>query len=154
MSERNEERPDDDIARALDAAQRAAPADDASLARARAKLMRRIANDSVPHHTAVHANDGKWHALLPGIQRKVLFEQDGVMSYLLKFAPGAVLPAHRHPIDEECVVIEGVLRIGELVMPPGSYHRVRRDVMDADSSSEEGAIIFLRGASPRADQLL
>src|SRR5207248_3144650 len=111
-------------------------------------------NDSVRHHTALHADAGQWHPLLPGIQRKVLHEQDGVMSYLLKFAPGAVLPAHRHPVDEECVVVEGILKIGELVLPPGSYHRVRRDVLDADSTSDEGAIVFLRGATPKAEQLV
>jgi len=31
---------------------------------------------------------------------------------------------------------------------------VPKDVLDADSTSDEGAIIFLRGAVPQADQLL
>jgi anti-sigma factor ChrR (cupin superfamily) len=146
---------DDDVLQAITAAQRPlADADEASLDRVRARLMKRIAADSVPHHTAIHAGEGRWHALLPGIERKVLHESDGVMSYLLKFAPGAVLPAHRHPIDEECVVISGVLRIGSLVLPAGSYHRVRKDVLDADSTSDDGAIIFLRGAVPKAEQLV
>ncbi|MBI5275999.1 MAG: cupin domain-containing protein [Burkholderiales bacterium] len=146
---------DDDIVRAITAAQRPlSEADDASLGRVRARLMKRIAADSVQHHTSIHADDGNWHALLPGIERKVLHEEGGVMSYLLKFAPGAVLPAHRHPVDEECVVVSGVLRIGPLVLPAGSYHRVRKDVLDADSTSDEGAVIFLRGATPRAEQLV
>jgi anti-sigma factor ChrR (cupin superfamily) len=144
---------DDDIAQALSAAH--APTDDAAaLERVRARLMKRIAADSVPHHLTLHADDGQWHRLLPGIERKVLFEQGGVMSYLLRFAPGAVLPAHRHPVDEECVVLQGTLRIGPLVLPAGSYHRVPRDVLDADSTSDEGAIIFLRGAAPHAEQLV
>lgn len=152
----NDDRPglDDDIARALAEAQRPGDADDAAIERVRSRLMKRVAADSVPHHVAIHADHGRWHPLLPGIERKVLHEADCVMSYLLKFAPGAVLPAHRHPLDEECVVIEGTLRIGPLVLPPGSYHRVAKDVLDADSSSDEGAIIFLRGAVPRADQLV
>ena len=145
---------DDDVAQALTAAQRAGDADEAAIGRVRAKLMKRIAQDSVEHHTAIHADDGRWHPLLPGIERKVLHEDQGVMSYLLKFAPGAVLPAHRHPVDEECVVISGVLRIGPLVLPAGSYHRVRNGVLDADSTSDEGAVIFLRGAVPKAEQLV
>ena len=116
--------------------------------------MKQVAADSVAHHLAIHADEGRWHALLPGIERKVLHEADGVMAYLLKFAPGAVLPAHRHPLDEECVVVAGTLRIGPLVLPAGSYHRVPKDVLDADSSSDEGALIFLRGAVPRAEQLI
>lgn len=144
---------DDDIAQALAAAH--VPADDdAALERVRTRLMKRIAADSVPHHLTLHADEGQWHSLLPGIERKILFEQGGVMSYLLRFAPGAVLPAHRHPVDEECVVLQGALRIGSLVLPAGSYHRVPKDVLDADSTSDEGAVIFLRGATPQADQLV
>lgn len=142
------------IAQALTAAQRACAGEDPAIGRVRSRLMKRIAQDSVGHHVAVHAAQGAWHPLLPGIERKVLFEAAGVMSYLLKFAPGAVLPAHRHPMDEECVVISGTLRIGELVLPAGSYHRVRKDVLDADSTSDDGAVIFLRGAVPEAGQLV
>ena len=145
---------DEDIAQALDAVQRPAGADDPALERVRAKLMKRVAADSVGHHVAIHAGEGSWHKLLPGIERKVLFESDGVMSYLLKFAPGAVLPAHRHPVDEECVVVSGVLRIGGMALPAGSYHRVRKDVLDADSTCDEETVIFLRGAIPSAEQLV
>ena len=146
---------DPGIADALNAAQRPADGSDAAaVSRVRSRLMQRIAADSVPFHTTVPADAGTWHSFLPGIQRKVLHESDGVMSYLLKFAPGAVLPAHRHPVDEECVVLEGKLRIGDMVLPPGSFHRVARDVLDADSTSDEGAVIYLRGASPRAEHLV
>ncbi|MEZ0307976.1 MAG: cupin domain-containing protein [Ramlibacter sp.] len=146
---------DPDIAAALTAAQR--PDDDGdagALERVRSRLMQRIAADSVQHHVAIAGGDAGWHRFLPGIERKVLHEADGVMSYLLKFAPGAVLPAHRHPVDEECVVIEGRLRIGSLELGPGGFHRVRHDVLDADSTSEGGCVIYLRGATPKAEHLL
>jgi hypothetical protein len=139
---------------ALGRAQQPHDAPGGTLERVRAQLIKRIAAASVPHHLAVHADEGGWRALLPGIERKVLHEEAGVMSYLLRFAPGAVLPAHRHPVDEECVVLSGVLRIGPLVLPAGSYHRVRAGVLDADSTSDEGAVIFLRGATPHASQLV
>jgi hypothetical protein len=70
------------------------------------------------------------------------------------FAPGAVLPAHRDAIDEECVVLEGRLRIGALELGPGGFHMVHKDVLDADSISDEGAIVYLRGASPKAEHLV
>jgi anti-sigma factor ChrR (cupin superfamily) len=154
MAEQDDDRLDDALARELSAAQRPAPADDEAIARVRKRLMQRIGNDSTPHHIAIPADSDGWHRFLPGIERKVLHEEAGVMSYLLKFAPGAVLPAHKHPVDEECVVISGTLRIGPLVLPAGSYHRVRRDVLDADSTTDEGTVIFLRGATPRADHLV
>jgi anti-sigma factor ChrR (cupin superfamily) len=146
---------DADIVDALIAAQRPDDAADAAaLQRVRSRLMKLVAADSTSHHVAIAAQAGSWHRFLPGIERKVLQEREGVMSYLLKFAPGAVLPAHRHPHDEECVVLEGTLRIGDLVLGPGGFHSVRRDVLDADSTTEEGCLIYLRGASPRAEHLV
>ena len=146
---------DPDIVDALNAAQR--PDDDvdaAALRRVRSRLMRAIAAEAVTQHVTVKTEAGSWHAFLPGIQRKVLHEQQETMSYLLKFAPGAVLPAHRHPIDEECIVLEGTLRIGELALDAGGFHLARRGLPHADITSDLGAIIYLRGASPKAEHLV
>ena len=146
---------DPDIAQALTAAQQPdEPADARAVQRVRSHLMQRIAAESTPHHLAIAADAGRWHPLLPGIQRKVLHEEEGVMSYLLKFGPGAVLPAHRHPIDEECVVLEGTIRVGTLVLGPGGFHRVRAGVLDADTTTDEGCVIYLRGATPKAEHLV
>jgi len=146
---------DPDIIEALTTAQRPGDGGDAAaLQRVGSRLMKRIAEDSTSHHIAIPAAGGSWRNFLPGIDRKVLHERDGVMSYLLKFAPGAVLPAHRHPQDEECVVLEGTLRIGELVLGPGGFHMVRQGVLDADSTTDEGCVIYLRGASPKAEHLV
>lgn len=145
---------DDDILQALGANQAPDPDSTGAVDRVRTRLMQRIAADSTQHHVFIAPGEGRWHRLLPGIERKVLQESDGVMSYLLRFAPGAVLPAHRHPVDEECIVIEGTLRIGDRLLPAGSFHMVRAHVLDADSSSDGGALIYLRGATPQPEQLL
>lgn len=150
---RNDPLLDPDVAQALMQAQR--PDEDAAaLQRARSRVMKRIAEDSIALHVAIPADAGSWHGFLPGIQRKVLHEQEGVMSYLLKFAPGAVLPAHRHPHDEECVVLEGTVRIGSLRLGPGGFHMVRQGVLDADTTTDEGCVIYLRGASPKAEHIV
>src|SRR4051794_8966372 len=108
---------DRDIVDALGEALRPSEMEDkAVLQRVRSRLMKRIADDSVGQHLTVPSGADGWQRLLPGIQRKVLHQDAEVMSYLLKFAPGAVLPAHRHPMDEECVVLEGTLRIGDMVL--------------------------------------
>lgn len=146
---------DADIVQALTAAQQPGDGGDAAaLQRVRSRLMKRIAADSAPLHVTIAADAGSWQPFLPGIARKVLHEEGGVMSYLLKFAPGGVLPAHRHPMDEECVVLQGRLRIGDLVLGPGGFHRARSDVPHSDIVSDEGCVIYLRGASPRAEHLV
>jgi quercetin dioxygenase-like cupin family protein len=106
-------------------------------------------------HLTVHAADGQWQPFGHGVQIKVLNEQNGVMSYLLKLAPGATVAAHRHPHDEECVVLEGTLMIGRsLMVSAGGFHMARRGALHDLLSSEHGATIFLRGAAPEAAHLL
>lgn len=146
---------DDDIVLALTSVQTDEAAPPKLLERVRHKLMARIAQDATPRHLTVPAADDGWHKFLPGIERKVLQQGEGLMSYLLRLAPGAVLPAHRHPVDEECIVISGVLRIGtELELAAGGFHMGRKDIPHAAITSDVGAVIYLRGAEPAAELLL
>jgi len=129
----------------------------ASPAQARAirrRLLERVA-DTADSHLTVPAGAAGWQAFGDGVQIKVLHENRGILSYLLKLAPGARLDAHRHPADEECVVLEGRLKVGSrLEVGPGGYHLARAGSLHAGISTDTGAIIFLRGAEPHADQLL
>jgi len=78
-----------------------------------------------------------------GIGIKVLYEdkEQGEMTCLLKWAPGARLPMHKHPEIEQSYVIEGsfsdhdgIARAGQYVWrKPGSFH---------ETCSEEGATIL------------
>jgi quercetin dioxygenase-like cupin family protein len=120
----------------------------------RRRLMERVA-DADTSHVTIDAADGQWQPFLDGVQIKVLQKNAGAMSYLLKLEPGASLPAHRHPADEECIVVEGTVRVGTQVeVGPGGYHLAHRGALHPTISSETGATIFLRGAVPEAEQLL
>lgn len=120
----------------------------------RRRLMERIA-DADPSHLTIDAADGPWQPWLEGVALKVLREDGGVMSYLLRLEPGASLPPHRHPQDEECVVLEGRLRVGTSVeIGPGSYHLAPAGALHATIGTATGATIFLRGAVPQADHVL
>ncbi len=120
----------------------------------RRRLMERVADADTSHHT-IDADEGGWQPFLDGVSIKVLHESDGVLSYLLRLAPGATLPPHRHPQDEECVVLEGRLRVGtKIEIGPGGYHLAHRGALHATIGTPTGATIFLRGAIPEADQLL
>ncbi len=127
-----------------------APAD-AALKR---RILRDIAADATGRHLTVAADAGAWTPFGPGLQRKVLHERDGVVSYLVRLAAGASLPPHRHPMDEECVVLEGEVTIGPLRIAAGGYHLGRQDLPHDRLHSEHGALIFLRGAAPGPEVII
>ena len=136
------------------AAAPAAPAPAAAAARIKHRLFERIA-DQETRLLTVQAVDDHWQPFQHGVAIKVLHEADGLMSYLLRLAPGAVLPAHRHPVDEHCIVLEGSLRIGaELVVPAGGFHLAPRGALHSAITSDGGATIFLRGAAPEIELMI
>jgi quercetin dioxygenase-like cupin family protein len=143
---------DDDVVETIGAAHAPELASQRLVNRVRSKVMRSIAEMSLDKHSTVFAQENTWHAFLDKVEFKLLNEVDGIASYLLRLQPGAVLPAHHHPVDEECVVLEGDLRIGEkLVLNAGDFHLARKDIPHAEITTTNGALIFLRGAMPTPD---
>lgn len=145
---------DADVMAELAANQAADALAPAVAARIKHRVLDRIARAETSHVT-LHAADNHWQTFKQGVAIKVLNEADGIMSYLLRLEPGAVVDAHRHPIDEECVVLEGVVRIGDdLVVHAGGFHLAHKDTLHAPITSELGATVFLRGASPHVADLV
>ncbi len=80
----------------------------------------------------------------PGVMwKKLRFDSEsGESAVLLRFEPGARYGAHRHPLGEQYLVLEGVLEDGAgrwgagsfVRHPPGSLHT---------PSSKEGCLVFV-----------
>lgn len=145
---------DADIADQLHDALVPEPMDAELAARVKRRVLQRIAEEQRPQHLTVHAHEGVWQPFGPGVQLKVLYTAGNVWSYLLKLEPGAQLPTHRHPVDEECVVLEGLVQVGDLRVAAGGFHLGRKDVLHAPITAIDGALLFLRGARPEADLLV
>lgn len=98
----------------------------------------------------IRPEHGEWERFSPRIKIKVLRrEADGSsMSYLLKLEPGAFLVPHHHHIDEECVVLEGEVTIGDELVGAGTYHLAPRGMVHQAIRSEHGAVLFIRGKEP------
>ena len=101
----------------------------------------------------VRANEGDWKTFLPNVSIKVLRRERDTLTYLLKLEPGAALLPHVHPQDEECIVLSGEARIGDLVVRAGDYHCAYAGKPHGVIRSEQGAVLFLRGAVPAANQV-
>lgn len=112
----------------------------------RARILERAAADRrQAAHLTIHGSEGEWIRLLPGVHIKVLREGEENRSYLLRMAPGTRLPAHQHSADEECMVLEGEVWLGEVHAHAGDYHLARRGVPHGEVRSDTGCLLFLRG---------
>jgi len=141
------------VAKLLDAAQPdpAHPLDAIDAATIRERVFKRIR--STRDLTTIQAAEGEWAPFSPKVSIKVLRRDVDTQSYLLRLEPGAVLLPHVHDHDEECMVLEGEVRIGDLVVRQGAYHLAPRGVVHEPIVSEGGALLFLRGAIPAASQV-
>ena len=141
---------DADLLAEFDAAHVAEAVPQDVAARIKLKLFQRIAAAD-KHLVAIPADADTWKPFLPGVSIKVLRRHGDMMSYLLRVAPGAVIPAHRHPYEEECVVLEGSLHIGDVRLSAGGFLLVHEGVLHDELVAEEnGATLYLRGARPHA----
>jgi len=118
------------------------------------RLLERVA-DADESHLTIAADSGDWKPFTPGLAVEVLHEQGGVLSYLLRLHPGACLLPHRHLIDEECIVIQGRLRVDtHTEIGPGDYHLAHRGALHPSIVALEGETVFVRGAVPEARDVL
>jgi anti-sigma factor ChrR (cupin superfamily) len=82
-----------------------------------------------------------WTERRPGVFWKVLWEEGDHKALLVRYAPGAAIPRHRHVGDEQVFVLEGSVSddtgtctAGNYVRrPPGCVHSVR---------SNDGALVL------------
>jgi quercetin dioxygenase-like cupin family protein len=104
------------------------------------------ASSEHPGSRFVHQHQGTWHAVLPGVELKLLRDEGLERSYLLRLAPGASIPPHHHPVDEESFVLEGEITIEGVVCRAGDYHFAPRGGMHRAVTSATGGVMLVRGA--------
>jgi mannose-6-phosphate isomerase-like protein (cupin superfamily) len=109
-----------------------------------------LALGASPGPITLRAAEGVWVHLTPKVEVKLLRADGDSRSFLLRLQPGAVLPPHEHPVEEECLCLEGEVRFGDLVVRAGDYHLAPRGVPHGVVRSRTGALLYLRGANPPA----
>jgi hypothetical protein len=86
-----------------------------------------------------------WGEVAPGISCKLLandLDRD-IASMLVRLAPGAEYPPHRHAGVEELHLLDGELWINERKLYPGDYNRAEPGTADARVWSETGCTCVL-----------
>lgn len=107
------------------------------------------ANDNLAGSRTVRASEGKWEALCPGIERKVLWfdREKKRITFLIRAQPGAEFPAHQHDDDEEAYVLSGDLSFDDLVLGAGDYHLARPGVSHPVGRTKGGCMLLVTAAA-------
>jgi anti-sigma factor ChrR (cupin superfamily) len=94
----------------------------------------------------VHKNEGEWIKIKAKVSIKPLSldRAAGTRSFLMRLDAGAQWPAHEHSMDEECIVLQGGVSIGDLTITQGDYHLAPKGVRHEEFTSKQGALLFLR----------
>lgn len=91
----------------------------------------------------------EWVEAAPGISCKLLAtdSEKHRVGMLVRLAPGAEYPPHRHASFEELHLLHGELMIGERTLYPGDYNRAEAGTVDQRVWSETGGTCVLTTSS-------
>jgi quercetin dioxygenase-like cupin family protein len=97
-----------------------------------------------PFHT-VFAREDSWERVAEGVEQKILWRDDDVISRLVRLAAGGRLPAHVHDGEEECIMLSGDAFFGDLLVQAGDFHLAPPGSEHGVTTTDGGALAFLRG---------
>ena len=95
----------------------------------------------------VQGGQGEWLRLTQGVEFRVLRQDGDSCAYMLRMEAGARLPPHKHPQDEECLVLEGDATINGVLCRVGDYHLAPQGSPHQWLTTEKGCLMFVRGAA-------
>ena len=99
-----------------------------------------------PGFDYVLSGDGLWQdAPFSGVKYQVLHydKQAGLLTQLVRLAPGAKFPPHRHGAAEQCLVLEGHVSIGNLHLGKGDFNLAQPGTDHAEMTTAEGCLLLL-----------
>lgn len=116
--------------------------------------MRELLGGLLPYQGAASqsifaADASRWVDVVPGVMRADLWNDRSTVSRFYRLEPGAELPAHDHSGDEECMMIDGEVFLGDILLCRGDYHIASAGSRHGMVSSDVGALLFVR--CPSAD---
>ena len=99
-----------------------------------------------------------WHEIQPGVQRRILAHDLGVMMVLYRIAPGSRFALHTHPHVQSGTVLEGggQFQVGTQTwtLRPGSAYTVPPNVPHELRSDPKTPTVVLDVFTPRREEFL
>jgi quercetin dioxygenase-like cupin family protein len=94
----------------------------------------------------VATSDEGWLPFSPGVQVKLLAGSDEATSMLARFQPGARVVRHSHGLPEDCVMVQGDLYLGDLLLREGEYQLAPAGSWHDGVLSDHGSVLYFHGA--------
>jgi hypothetical protein len=88
----------------------------------------------------------RWRDGFEGVQTLALWGTPQIVSMLVRFAPGAGVPDHRHAVHEDCLMLEGSMFLGDILLRAGDYQLAPAGGGHFGEMSDLGGTFFFHGA--------
>jgi anti-sigma factor ChrR (cupin superfamily) len=93
------------------------------------------------------ARQAQWESFAPGIQRRVLWRAGDACAYIARAQLGAAVPPHGHGHDEECLMLEGELFAGDVLLCQGELQLAPAGLHHGMVQAASDCLVYLRGDS-------
>jgi quercetin dioxygenase-like cupin family protein len=90
--------------------------------------------------------DRRWFRTAPGVEVLRLAGDARVVSMLVRFDAGASVPDHGHDLDEDCLVLDGEMFLGDILLRAGDYQLAPAGGTHWGEMSDVGCVFFFHGA--------
>ncbi len=87
----------------------------------------------------------QWENFAPGIRRRMLWQAGNACAYVARAQLGAAVPAHGHRNDEECLMIEGELFTGDILIREGEFQLAPAGFKHGLVQAATASLVYLRG---------
>jgi hypothetical protein len=109
-------------------------------------------NEPSPAGTS-RERQAQWENFAPGIRRRLLWQAGNACAYLARAQPGSAVPAHGHRNDEECLMIEGELFTGDILIREHEFQLAPAGLTHGLVQAATAAVVYLRGDAELAIEL-
>jgi anti-sigma factor ChrR (cupin superfamily) len=103
-----------------------------------------------PSTFTIRAAEMRWVSVGPGVEVKVLRmdPERNDQTVLIRMQPGSVVVGHRHTQEEECLILEGEVTIGDYRLSAGDMHVARPGAVHEPIRAPSGALLLIRSEMP------
>ena len=118
--------------------------------RMRERILRRVREPAPENTYTVRVAEGEWVRTSPTSEVKLVRRDWSTnnQSMLVRLAPGAEIVTHSHTQEEECVVLEGEVLIGEHCFRAGDVHIARPGATHVGLRTRTGCLLYIRSEIP------